>query len=817
MSILNPSIAGLAGLLSDLGKLYQLAEKGPAAYVPEDCLQWTQKFVEENKDLFVRWGFPSQLTAGLTLKDLVSSSASSEKPEQALLAMARQWAIGSVQVTRSGIPQLTSVFARLKTSVGEGKGDAFYPARPLSIGDAVFPCTQEEAIRASNYKELWQGFLSELKWINSSDPEAAVFSLFHLLKKYTSFLPALPAGNTEISSFEASKITASLAHSLITYYGAHPEILEPDPAQSWKLKADFYPFLLVCGDISGIQAFLYNIANKSAAKSLKGRSFYIQLLADTIARELMTTCGANIYSIVYTAGGKFYLLLANTTGVKDALAAYQEKIEERLWAQFEGRLSVNIAHIAFTFNGAGLVSNDKPGEILTVGDLWKELAEKTSLAKRQRYRKLMINQYESLFEAHGTGGNTRICAITGQELEGSEAVILDEPEVQSSDEATTFISRMVDEQIKLGRQLVGARSIAIAKEQLGKGFKPGLTNNWFISENMYNSPDDAKGCISYSIDFNDKLDFLPGNNSSNNIGYGFRLYGGIRSATVKGIKRDELKTFEELATIGEQQDRLGVLRMDVDNLGQLFMSGFPPERRSFAALATLSAALELFFSGHLNVIRNMEKYRDNVNIIYSGGDDVFAVGHWNLILDFAIETRNAFRRYVAGRDDLTISGGIAIVRPKFPIAKAAELAGEAEDAAKMHVIKTGDITFEKDSINLFGTSLNCTQELPFVLAFRDDLVYWIREKNYVSKGLLMKFFEYYEQYKQNKIQWRWQAAYALSRYEKQRDDMEHRQVFDWLKKLVFTGNYRNQYKGISFEAIIVACRWAELLIKKSKS
>ena len=66
---------------------------------------------------------------------------------------------------------------------------------------------------------------------------------------------------------------------------------------------------------------------------------------------------------------------------------------------------------------------------------------------------------------------------------------------------------------------------------------------------------------------------------------------------------------------------------------------------------------------------------------------MFIVGRWDKVIDFAElihkEVEKApFNMNVEDDNKIHISGGIAIVKSTFPIAKAADLAGEAEDFAK---------------------------------------------------------------------------------------------------------------------------------------
>src|SRR5690606_10670370 len=167
-------------------------------------------------------------------------------------------------------------------------------------------------------------------------------------------------------------------------------------------------------------------------------------------------------------------------------------------------------------------------------------------------------------------------------------------------------------------------------------------------------------------------------------------------------ERAREKLYDELAT-GESFSRLGILRMDVDNLGDLFIRRVPEKQRNLATYATLSSQLDMFFSGYLNVIRKKENYRNHVNILYAGGDDVFAIGRWKEIVDFSLEIREAFRRFIGGRGDITLSAGISLVGGKFPISKAADLAGEAEAEAKKYM---GNGKIHKDALTFLETTLS---------------------------------------------------------------------------------------------------------------
>ena len=71
-------------------------------------------------------------------------------------------------------------------------------------------------------------------------------------------------------------------------------------------------FMLVSGDVSGIQDFLYTIPSKGALKSLRGRSFYLEIMLENFIDVLLEDLGLARTNLLYSGGGHFYLLAPNT-------------------------------------------------------------------------------------------------------------------------------------------------------------------------------------------------------------------------------------------------------------------------------------------------------------------------------------------------------------------------------------------------------------------------------------------------------------------------------------------------------------------------
>ncbi|PMB45039.1 type III-A CRISPR-associated protein Cas10/Csm1, partial [Fischerella thermalis CCMEE 5205] len=172
----------------------------------------------------------------------------------------------------------------------------------------------------------------------------------------------------------------------------------------------------------------------------------------------------------------------------------------------------------------------------------------------------------------------------------------------------------------------------------------------------------------------------------------------------------------EMAKKAKGINRLGYLRMDVDNLGRIFAEGLG-DNKTLPRIAGLSRQMSYFFKVYLNSLADFRQEncldsnkliadilqkkaefltanrRDNLLFIYAGGDDLFVSGTWNEVVEFAFDVYQSFRAYTGNNPDITLSGGISIDDIKFPLYKAADESGEAEENAKGN---------GKDSLGLFG-------------------------------------------------------------------------------------------------------------------
>lgn len=505
--------------------------------------------------------------------------------------------------------------------------------------------------------------------------------LLQILERCLSFIPA---GTNEdeladISLYDHAKLTAAYAVCLQKYFGKHgaADFGSLESQRGEKI------FLLVSGDMSGIQQFIYMIPSKGALKSLRGRSFYLELLLEHIADEILTGAGISRTNLLYTGGGHFYLLLPNTTAINDLLQNFTDKVNDWFLAHFDSRLYLAMAWTpcpALEFvgqTGAG------------TGEPFRRVSERLSIAKLCRYNE---SQLKELFapesSVNKTGDGFRECGICHTSAKETDYY---------TDTDDTLACQSCRALYLFGNHMLKCDGFIVAKNFFGKFDDalplPGMSDELFLfpSDDERKIPSNAV-VRRYEKKRGDRL-------SAGTVGLWLADY-------VTRSENGNIMDFEDLAALSGGKElgikRLGVLRADVDNLGAAFMSGFPNEYATLTRLAVLSRQLAYFFKHVMNFLceGGAEKFSlfdeknspRNVHVVYSGGDDLFMVGAWDDLIELAVDVRKAFAKFTNGK--LTFSGGIGFFQPKLPVAELARKTGKLEETAKENP--------GKDSIALFG-------------------------------------------------------------------------------------------------------------------
>jgi CRISPR-associated protein Csm1 len=768
------------------------------------------------------------------------------------------------QETESPAAPLISIFSRIDIGKGVFSNSAFYLPRSLKIDqNVIFPNDSIEEIDLV-YKSTWQSLKDELALTQRiENVDAYTTTLLYLLKKHTWSVPfSHSQEDLDTSIFDHSKITCAISACLMK------EEAKADEISSELLSADRGKerFLLVAGDVSGIQEFLYTITSKGAAKGLRGRSLYLQLLSEAAAKFMLRKLGYPLSNLIYCGGGHFYLLISTIDEMR--LEDLKLELERALLQLHHGDIFLalgwsRIAICDFMDHKQALNTTQKssnpqhPHSQFGLSAHWSWAMNFAGACKLQRFALLGSEAYEEIFglNPNEKGGLAPVCDVCKREgglwyrAEGGwYRWHAPNQEAAFCDYCKTFE--------KMGERLARAEYLIEVQEgctdqkyddNLLCGFEP-FGIEYYYSRNiddlnsiMKNFHDCTLTIYSLSPDnfINERLIKIA---SENNAALGFRLIASATpwkkidapEETNSKIENKKIADLNELAEDASGVSRIGILRMDVDNLGLVFSRGLK-ENASLSRISTLSTMLSIFFDGWIDRICLDEKWMNRVYLIYSGGDDLFIIGSWDVIPDIAIRIREDFRAYTCSNPNLSLSGGIAISEEKYPLYKSAESSRKALEDAKSrnNGLDKDAITFLKETLDwsemeishdiaLFlsrclkdgkaGENKESIKKLPrsvlWNLYAAWDLYWQRREIFEKNKMLTPKDLELLALYDR----WRWRLVYFLDRAGGRNRAFE--EDLAYLKTAILT----NEWNGISgkrdlIEYLGIPTRWAELLTR----
>lgn len=689
----------------------------------------------------------------------------------------------------------------LQTIGSQDCADWFHlPVREMDLSKESFPKKEFSAV--PDYDSLWQKFKNEFKFIQANTYRAFSETFLSLLLKYASCIPASTINFPDVSLYDHLKTTAALAVCLYDFQQSESTEKEP--------------FLLIGADFSGIQSYIYQIVSKHAGKNLKGRSFYLRILSDAVVRYLLKELRLFQANVIYNSGGGFYLLAPNTPFVREQLKKVEETIETHFFDMYGTALSVAIDSIVLSKDS--LMHKQTEDDL---GCIWGKLFTKREQKKNARFALRMQANYKAFFNPSWNGGDAVRDSITGEEFLPGEKVF---------EKDNLKLKKTTNEQIEIGKKLRDTNLLVVKEGEELPYWKDkvwitpaDLGFTYYFLNDVDLSQMKEKLCASADkvsvITLNGKegnCNFLRTIDGINNI-YGLDFYGGNE------MDKRKVPTFEDMCE-NNNFSRMGVLRMDVDNLGHIFQQGITPERATLSRFAALSRSFDFFFSGYLNTIWR-ETDPERSFIIYSGGDDVFIVGSWDVTIRLAERIQNDFKEFTCHNSSFSLSGGIAIVAPKFPIMKGAEESALEENAAKSHRVHTGMTVCEKNSISFMNMALNWYWEYPQVKKLKERLCEML-QMGKMPKSFLSKLMSHYANARLlghviTVPKTYWMLTYDLSRMkERSHADVEAlidnciNEVCDKSKNTLNGEPIVTDYHAL--ELWTFAARWAELEYRKCK-
>lgn len=504
----------------------------------------------------------------------------------------------------------------------------------------------------------------------SSEDMDFINSFLELLEQTTSYMPVSKEEKTDISVYEHIKQSIAIGSVIFEYLTENGKLEEQE--QICSNPKGFYSeksMLLYSMDFSGIQSFIYGQYGKEEVlKNLRARSFYLEILMENIIDELLNKLELSGANLLYAGGGHAYFILANTEKTKTLIKDFDADVKNWMQDTFGIDLYVGTGYAQCSCND---LENQPEG---AYSNCFREASAAVSENKLRRYSASQIKILNKGKKADGE----RECRICHSSYN------------LNSDGVCSICEGFA----KLSGNIL-KREIFTVVNDAKKGILPIYKGGYLIAENV--SRRDGEEYLRTNknilIRAYSKNSLYKGNN------YIKTIYAG---------DYHDADTLEDLVKDSIGIKRLGVLRGDIDNLGKAFVGGFDSEKQTLSKSAAFSRKLTQFFKYDINnILKNAEykiPYFDSegnegenrkIAVIYSGGDDVFVVGAWKDILEFGIDLYNNLKEYTQGT--LTISAGLGMYMPKYPISYMAEKTGELEDCSKKLEGKNAITLFDKDN------------------------------------------------------------------------------------------------------------------------
>lgn len=531
---------------------------------------------------------------------------------------------------------------------------------------------------------------------------------------------------------------------------------------------------LVKADVSGIQAFIFYVQSSQAARTLKGRSFYIHALGLLVEEALRADPATGQCFTLYNGGGNVYLLCEGQPNMQ----ALRASVDTAL--QYE-QLYLTLALTPLGNAGFGAARAD---------------VEQAAQAGKMR-----------AFETQATA------------FDAFERSLEPPPPwrdlTRELVRATHYSLRAETGADKIHRNYVHALGHKLSLQQ-GKG-----------GDNLSNSvlqalPKWTPGLIK---DYPGIVERIEREETDD-------------PATPYSVESGNILEFGALAYLAEERTgtaRLGVLKMDIDNLGRIF-----EQVADFEEVRRLSVAFSWFFDQRFHHLWRHHtfsytgesgdtfeaSYSDNLYVVFAGGDDCFVVGGWDAVFQFTLLVRTEFLAFVEAlrlqvpslTQAVTLSAGLVVVNRKYP---ALRFAKEAEEA--LEIAKTYDEA--KNRITLFGEALRW-DDFDQAAKFSAQLAGMIHS-GVVKRAIIERIKRSAWGYE--KLQARakagelqtpkvWRLFYYLGKRERSRDSQREKQQqeLDFLIRTYAEGliDAFVQGTGTSHMVFPIAARWAEFLTAK---
>jgi len=438
--------------------------------------------------------------------------------------------------------------------------------------------------------------------------------------------------------------------------------------------------MIILGDISGIQNYLFDVAEEGGgqAQRLRARSFFVQLLAETAALRVRRALEWPLDSIVLSGAGKFLLQGPSPPEVEKCLAGEQQMINEWLLRETRAELRLTLA--------------------------WPDLdSEAASYHESQRHLQTAKARPWALMQQGGWNPSRLLLAPLDTPCSLCGHAPAQEPETDPDTRQVRHVCRICAANRELGRRLPRARWLIIRDTPQSAHFEAfGLGVSVLNEERVSLGPETL--AVANLRNPDECPSWCPPQRF-------------LRRRLMAHVPTDEHGSpvwFTELAEKAQGDRLLAVLKADADSLGVRFQHVL--DSGGLEAMAGLSEQLDAFFAGRLRqeLANNRAGRWRWIYTIFAGGDDLVMVGPWDVMVDFAGQMREWFTQEFHSHA-LTLSAGVALMKPKRPIK------GIVEEAERLlELAKTG----KKNQLAAFGQVWNWQYHDDIMKTAR-QLVEWV--------------------------------------------------------------------------------------------
>ena len=628
--------------------------------------------------------------------------------------------------------RLVSIFEQIRLAPSPAVDDqtprTYYPLAAIETDHKPVPL--EEA-RQSSYQDLWTAFLDGTGRLPCGmGVNHYINSLLSLLEQYTWCIPSSADGYLSgLSLYDHALTTAAIAQALFVFHlqsGGEPG---EDRDKQMKL-------VLLGGDLSGIQPYIFGLdksQGSGVAKLFRARSFYLQALTRSVVNEVLDRLDLFPVARIMDAGGRFVLLLPASDRVRDVLPDFELAVQRFYFERFQGQLSLNLSW------DVQLAEDDlAPDRFQTQLNRFNDSLEKRKL---QQFDRLSASGRSPVIDLdYAAYQNQGDCAICHKRPADKECIA----EHEKYYDRKLVLCRDCGDQIhQIGRRLPKIAYLIFSRED-GHGTIPMFTGQWL---RLVDRVDKSRALDSLEIvNIRHRGEFahqpiathMPEIKKEDLTRWrgwsALKDRGDTSYYKEDRVRPGDPKTFSLLA-LDAMEDHpngpigrrfLGAFKADVDNLGLIFSVGFRAQL-SISKFASLSRMLNLFFCDRL-----VRKDFPDLYVIFAGGDDLFLMGPWTDTIRFATALREQFLAFVGQRQDISLSAGIAVVKPHLPVHAIAEQAECLLEDAKN---RPG-----KNSIALFATTVGWDNFEPLV--GQGKWLHGLALDGSIPKGLLGRLLYY---------------------------------------------------------------------------